>query len=400
MKKKSGSKVFLIIVLIIGILILFQVAKKIITGLTVKENALKTPVKVINAPAGEMDDIIYIAGKLEAENEADLKVKVAGRIEAVYADVGQHVSKGQPLLKLENADYTAQLGMARSRLKQAQEGLSFQGTSTDIQIKNAQSNLEDAEHDYQRMKNLFDKGAVARQQLEDTKLRYDLAKTALSQAKAGTSQDIIQKENVASAGHQVKLAGEQLRNTVIYAPFDGVITKKDCKAGEYVTTSIPLLRIVNNSSVYFEGSVTEMDIDRIRPGQKARIEVPALGKTFNGEVAGVSEASDPENRSLYVKIQILDNNSKLHSGLTASATVTVKKYTGILIPSYILRGDTGNYFIVVPAGGKAGFKKVITGIKDEDNALITAGLAKGEAVISEGHETLKEGDLILIEVKK
>lgn len=358
------------------------------------------PVKVIKAEFGEMEDCVYLNGTLVAENEAYLSPKISGRIAEIYAEEGQAVSKGEALLKLEDAEFVAQLGMAKARLNQAKEGSNFQNITTSLQIKDAQVNFDDAKTDYRRMESLFNKGAISRQQLEDVKLRYDLAATTLEHAKSSTSQNIIQKENIASALEQVQQAQAQLNNTVIYAPFDGVITRKNCKVGQFVSSGSnaqDLFQIVNNSNIFFEGFVAEMDIAKVHAGQKAKVEVYALNKTFDSKVSSISEASDPTSRSLHVRISLKDVSSKLNSGLAASAQIVIETYTGIILPSYIIRNDGKRYFVVVPQKGMAKFKTVKVGLKDENYALVTEGLQKDEPVISMGHETLKDGDALTIE---
>lgn len=397
MKSKKIGRWIIIIVFIFAALLVFQyiITPRQKSGV----DEVKTPVKLIKAALGEMDDIVSFSGTLAAENAVMLKSKIAGKIDAIYVEEGQIVSKGQPLLKLENAEASAQLHMAKARLLQAKEGSSYQNVSTAVQIQNAQENLNDAKIDYERAKVLFEKGAIPKQQEEDAKLRYDMSKTALEQAKSGVSQNIIQKENILAAEEGVKAAQAQFDNTIICAPFEGIITRKNCNLGQTVPAGgeTALFQIANNSEVYFEGFAAETDIEKIMPGQRAKVEIYALNKTFNGEVKSVSQASDPDNRSLHVKIKITDNNSKLNSGLAAGAQVTVKKYTGVFMPAYVIRGSENNYFVVVPDGEKAKFKFVKVGIKDENNAVITEGLQKGENVISMGNETLKEGDQIIIE---
>lgn len=398
MKNKKTGRWIIIIILIIAALIVFQQIKK------ARQNArgigeVKTPVKLIKAVLGEMNDTVSLSGTLVAENEVMLKSKIPGKIAAIYVEEGQIVSKGQPLIKLEDAEFLAQFHTAKARLLQAKEGSSYQNISTDVQIQNAQKNLSDAKIDYERAKVLFEKGAIPKQQIEDAKLRYDVSNTALEQAKSGVHQNVIQNENVLAAEEGLKAAQAQLDNTIICAPFDGIITRKNCNLGQVVPAGgeAVLLQIANNSDVYFEGFVAETDIEKIMSGQKAKVEVYALNKTFNGEVKSVSQASDPDNRSLHVKIKITDPNAKLNSGLAASAQITVKKYTGMLLPAYIVRGSENNCFVVVPDGGKAKFKQVQVGIKDENNAIITEGLQKDENIISMGNETLKEGDQIIVE---
>lgn len=396
MKNKKPNRITLIIAAVVVIVMAASIVKNIIVG---RSNGIKertAPVKTIKVQTGEMEDIIYVNGKLTAINEANLVAKTAGRIAQIYVEEGQFVSKGQPLLKLENEEFAAQLSMAKSRFNQAKEGSGYQATTTGLQIKNAQANFSDAKTDYERMKNLFAKGAIARQQMEDARLHFDLAEAALSQAKAGKSQDIIQKENIASARAQEELAQAQFDNTFISAPFDGIITRKNCKVGQYVVSGgkDALFQIVDNSKIYFEGSISEMDIGKVEPGQKAKIEVFALNKIFSGIAASISEASDPSSRSVHVKIAIPAPSAKLISGLAAKAQITAKKYNGIIIPSYIIRKEADKHFVVVPEGDKAKFCEVKIGIKDENNAIITEGLKAGEVVISSGSEGLKEGDAI------
>jgi RND family efflux transporter MFP subunit len=231
----------------------------------------------------------------------------------------------------------------------------------------------------------------------------DSAKLNLEQYREGlrtsqvneTQSNAIGLANIEQAKAGLQMAEAELDNAIITAPFDGVVSRKNCALGQVVSAggSGFLIQVVNNSSVFFEGNVSETAVTKIKKGQPCMVEVYALKKFFKGKVDSISESSDPSSRSLKVRIEMLNGHIRLLSGLAANADIAVNNYKGIVVPAYILRNINDQYYIAVPEDNKAVFKKVKLLFKDEDNAVI-GGISPDQPIIARGVESLNNGDPI------
>lgn len=393
-----------------------------------------TPVEITSVKEGEKLEYVSLSGTLTADREVEVSSKIGGKIAVIYVDEGQRVKEGQALCQLDNADLVANVdradGAYKSAIAQYEQTLINKGMgpinptqAEDAQkmanegLYQAQYSMDLQEKEYIRAQQLFNEGAISKQQFDILETQYKLAKSQYETAKFNlkhtnetyrisnnnATQTIeIADENVKQANAALDFARTQLENAVISAPFTGTITRKFCKVGGIIPFggTIPLFKLVDNSNVYFEGFISEMDIAKIKDGQKAEVYIYALDKKVIGSVNMVSVSSDPKSRSVYVKINLPNSDFNFNSGLSANAKIIIKKKKGILIPTYYIRYDNDKPFIVLADKGKAVFRYIKIGLQDENEALITEGLIAGDNVISVGHEGLKEGDIITDETIK
>jgi membrane fusion protein, multidrug efflux system len=278
--------------------------------------------------------------------------RIAGTVKAVYVDHNYIVKKGDLLLEIDTADYDARLneafsaaGAERARLSEVSARIS----SAKAQVELKQANLGQAEIDMKRAETLLDKGAISRERYDKTKTGYEVAvaelkaaKEQLKQAEAGMfTQSSTLKEK------EAKLRTEELNvgYTKIYAPADGMVTKKNVEAGNRVQVGQPLMAIVALDDIWITANFKETQLEKIKPGQKVEIDVDTFsGETFYGKVdsimAGTGAAFSlfpPENATgNYVKIVqripvkiILDKKQKsshvLRVGMSVVPTVIVDK---------------------------------------------------------------------------
>lgn len=415
---------------------------------------------------GSIQPSVDYTGTLVPVNAVGIFSKIPGRVERVLVKEGDMMQAGQLLVQLEDREslaqvreITANLSVSRTQLAKAQAGYDLQDTQVAVGIgqsiqgklqaefssEQARLNLEDAKINRDRMQRLYDRGAIPKNQLESAELRYNITKkqyeTTLSMikqseesirlAKANTAMKSIKKEDIATARAQIEsleaaldLAKANLDNCRIVAPFAGVITLKKVDKGEIVSampTGEPLLMIVDNNSVNFEGEVGEGAWELIKTGQTVELFMDAIpDKVFKGFVQTIIPAADAKSRSFRVKVSVPNKSGELASGMFGRASILLKPVVGLVIPRRCLlmgqeegsvsivenknKPDNGphvektkKFSVFVDNGGKAKKIQVKIGAMDEKEAVILDGLTKESRVVSVGQETLQENEPIVQE---
>ncbi len=209
-------------------------------------------VKVFKVKKGDIASWISATGTLVPCQESRIGPKVEGRIEKIYADVGDRVKKGQPLIKLEQKTYIIAKNEAEAALKTAQSYL----------IK-AEVNLKNIAKDYKRISSLWREKVISEQRYDKITTDYTAARAELNLAGA----------RVKEAEASLDLAEDHLRETVIYAPFSGFVVEKHMERGEvsnWVTYLWNVLHLVDISKVKIECPIYETKLAFLRQGKKWR----------------------------------------------------------------------------------------------------------------------------------
>ena len=324
-KKKIAIAVF-VILLIAGIITLFFYLDYKATHITT--------------------DDAFVDGRIYA-----VAPKISGTVKAVHVEDNQMVKKGDILVEIAPEDYAARLNEAMSSVNSEKSKLAeYQAKvkAAKAQLELQEANMRQAEIDIRRAELLYGKGAISKERYEKTKTGYDVT---LAEVKASREQMRQTESSVASQASSVtakeaRLKTEQLNvgYTMIYAPADGRITKKNVERGNQVQPGQPLMAVVTLDDVWVVANYKETQLDKIRPGQRVSIKVDTYsGQTFKGKVdsimAGTGSAFSlfpPENATgNYVKVVqrvpvkiVLDRKDMagiLRVGMSVVPTVLVEK---------------------------------------------------------------------------
>ncbi len=324
-KKKIAIAVF-VILLIAGIITLFFYLDYKATHITT--------------------DDAFVDGRIYA-----VAPKISGTVKAVHVEDNQMVKKGDILVEIAPEDYAARLNEAMSSVNSEKSKLAeYQAKvkAARAQLELQEANMRQAEIDIRRAELLYGKGAISKERYEKTKTGYDVT---LAEVKASREQMRQTESSVASQASSVtakeaRLKTEQLNvgYTMIYAPADGRITKKNVERGNQVQPGQPLMAVVTLDDVWVVANYKETQLDKIRPGQRVAIKVDTYsGETFKGKVdsimAGTGSAFSlfpPENATgNYVKVVqrvpvkiVLDRKDMagiLRVGMSVVPTVLVEK---------------------------------------------------------------------------
>ncbi len=297
---------------------------------------------------------IDLQGDVEAENSSFISPRgTGGVVRQVNVKQGDHVYKGQVLLKLDDAVQRQQ-------------------------VANAQTQVAYAKDIYQRRKNLWDQ-------------------------KIGTEVDFINAKNqVDQAETQLKIAQEQLDFTNVYADISGTLNIFSIRVGESFAPGSQTVQIINTDNLKAVVQVPEVYQERVKVGTPVKITFPGLGnKQVTGVVRVAGKVINAGNRAFQVEIHI-PNDKDIRANQVA--VVKLQDYTAsnvLTIPVNTLQTDEKGKYVMVVAkdnGKTVAHKKTVTiGQSYSDKIEITGGLTAGDQLITDGFQGLYEGQLITTE---
>jgi RND family efflux transporter MFP subunit len=343
----------------------------------------RQPMTVETAPVkrADMATEVSVVGNLVGAQTVEAGPKVAGRLESVSVRLGDRVTRGQTIAKVEDRELQEQVKQAQASYEVSQATI----RQREADLRLAQTNLD-------RSKNLFERQLIPKQTFDDTDARYQAAVAQLDLARAQFAQAQARLD-------ELKI---NLSNTIITSPVSGFVGKRVLDPGGWVTPNTPFISVVDIGIVRMVANIVEKDIRRVTEGLAAMVEVDAYpGEQFMGKVAHVAPVLDPATRTGQIEVEIANPNFRLKPGMYAKVSFTVdKKANTLVIPTAALVDFGGNKGVFMASrseqGQVANFKKVDVGIVNQTLAEVTSGLTEGETVVTTGAAALREGDRILL----
>ncbi|MBK7566132.1 MAG: efflux RND transporter periplasmic adaptor subunit [Propionivibrio sp.] len=312
------------------------------------------------------------AGTVEACQRTKLSPIMGGRIEVLAVKEGDRVKKGQLLMKLWNDDQQAQSTLAMAQVTTARQ-----------RVNEACAQARNAEREAERQTSLRERGFVSSS-------REDSARTEAQAKRAGCEGA---RADVAQFQAKVNATRVEQGRTVLYAPFDGTIAKIVGEVGEYSTPSPPgvptppAIDLIDDSCLYVEAPMDEVDAPKIHTGQPVRISLDALPRqSFPGKVKRVAPyVSAVEKQARTVDIEATFDNpeapGKLLVGYSADIEVILDVRDDVVrVPTSALL--EGGRVLVASAEGKLEERKVKTGLANWEYTEVTEGLKAGEKVVT------------------
>ncbi|MFH0989668.1 MAG: efflux RND transporter periplasmic adaptor subunit [bacterium] len=340
-----------------------------------KQVGKTVPIKKYIVKSESISQYIRATGSVAGDEDVILYSKVAERVEYIHIIPGQAVTNGQILVEQKNDIMQQGLEIANAALKTAE----------------AQAKL--IASDYERMRKLYSEKAISPQQFDQARTAKETAEHAFDQATS-----------------MAKQAKEQLENTLIKAPFDGIAAAVYVEKNQTLMMGQPVVQLISPSKMKAKINLTGADIQSVKLGQRVLIKFPTLtGREFSGRVNKINTAIDQTSKALEVEIVLLSNDRSLKSGLFGEFFIETQNIANrlvipetALIPQteIIINRETGlqhtlkKFFLFVIEQNKAKLKEVKTGIANNGQIEITNGLAIGDSVIVVGQNIVKDGQSV------
>jgi RND family efflux transporter MFP subunit len=332
---------------------------------------------VDTAPAERKDIIEYITvvGNLIGQATVDVVPRVAGRIDSITAKLGDRVSRGQIIAKIEDRELQQQV-------KQIEQNVIVNKAT----VTQRDSDLNLRKTTLARQKELLSRGLATRQTVEDAEAAFNSAVAAVELASAQLGQTQARLD-------ELKIT---LSNTIIVSPVDGFIGRRNLDQGAFAGANTPILSVVDISTVRLVTNLVEKDFKRVSPGVEAVIDVDAFpGEQFSGKVSRVAPIFDAATRTASMEIEVPNPGYRLKPGMFARVKLTAERRPDALsVPRAAVVDSEGKRGVFLIDGQVAKFQPVVTGLQDEQRVEILEGLTEGTRVITTGALALRAGDRI------
>jgi RND family efflux transporter MFP subunit len=327
------------------------------------------------ATRANVTEYITVVGNLIGQATVDVVPRVAGRLDAIQVKLGDRVSRGQMLVKIEDRELQQQV-------KQAEQSLEVNKAT----VTQRQSDLQLRKTTLARQQELFKGGLSTRQTVEDAEASFNSAVAAVDLAKAQLAQTQARID-------ELKIT---LGNTSVLSPVDGFVGRRNLDAGAFAGANTVILQVVDISTVRLVANVVERDFKRLAPGVVAQVEVDAFpGETFAGVVSRVAPVFDAATRTAPMEIEVANPGFRLKPGMYARVRLTSDEKADVLtVPRNALVDVEGRRGVFLVDGQSAKFQPVRTGLQDTERAEILEGLTEGQRVITVGALALRDGDRI------
>jgi RND family efflux transporter MFP subunit len=335
------------------------------------------PVQTAPAQIGDVSSVNALTGTVTANIETNVGTKVDGMVQAVYVDMGDHVSTGQTLAQLDPTDLNRQLVQTQAQIQVDQAN-----------IQSDQASSSQAATNYQRDQSLNSSGALSQSDL-------DTAKLALSTTQAGLQavQGTLAKDEAA-----VAIIKQELDELTITSPVDGIVVSRSIEVGEEISTATTCFTIAQTSTLYVTVNVSEQNISGVQQGTTAQITVPDIGTAvFQGQVAKISPTLAPASQAYPVEIQILNPDPKILPGMTASIRFTgLQAQPGVIIPVQAIEETPQGSEVFTVENNTAHLHLVQIGATSSAQAVVTSGLQAGEQVVITGQDLLSDNARVTV----
>ncbi len=370
------------------------------TALT-RPNTRIEPSKLAKAERGDLAKSVVATGKIEPYSKVEMKSKASGIIKTLYVNVGDTVREGQVLVDLDKEQLEARLREARAQLQAAQANLQAARAGYEKNRVEAEGpEVPFAEKNLKRSRKLFEDGLIPQSNVEDAERNFEMARnkqqTAVTNLGVTKAQVAQADAQVAQAVATVDRAEDDLRNSTIRSPLNGVVLSRDREVGDAVSSILVLgssatliMTLGDMREVYVKGKVDESDIGKVYLSQPARITVESFkDRKFFGKVTKMSPMGvEKDNVTTFeVRVSIENKGGELRSGMTANAEIVMEEHKGtLMVPeAAILYGKDKSASVEVPdPAAKDGKRKIPiqVGISNGAKTEVLKGLKEGQEVV-------------------
>lgn len=352
----------------------------------------------------EIQPAVQGVGTVEAKNVVALAAKIAGRITAIDVDQGDVVRAGQPLVKLDNSELSAEVERAAANLERvklsllAQEAALLRAqaglTAADAAIARARSNQALAQANAERWRRLAAKELVAPMEFDE---RVTAAKSADAElrsaealreaaAKEVAAQEIGLKavpQDIAASAAALASVRARAAETVIASPIDGYVVSREVESGTAVNPGAPILKLADPTSIWVTVFVDERESAALAVGDGAEVALRSLsGRTFRGRIARIRRESDRVTEQLTVDIRFDEAPARLTLGEQAEATLRPKAKKVLALPLAALVQSPKGAGAWTVIDGRLRFKPGRFGVADGAGWIeVLEGFSGGEQVV-------------------
>jgi RND family efflux transporter MFP subunit len=303
--------------------------------------------KVAPVEYREVEQTYSVEGLVEATRQSTVSAQISGRIKEINFDVGDHVNKGQVILRIDERETAQALA------------------GSNAQVSQAQATLQNAKANYERSKQLFGQKFISQSALDKAEADYQVARAQAAASEAAAGQ--------ASLAHGY---------SAVVAPYSGVVAARLVEVGEMVQPGKPMMIGFDPAEMRVVVSVPQYKLPEIGTHPKVMVEVPSLNRWIKAASTIVQPLADARTHSTQVRVYLPANEPGVYPGMFVRAHFVVGKANRLVIPASAVlhRSEVVAVYVVDKQGGVK-LRQVRLGEAGADGAVeVLAGLNPGEQV--------------------
>jgi RND family efflux transporter MFP subunit len=308
-------------------------------------------VRVTSAVVTDINSNSILTGRLEAAEEAIVIPKMAGEVTRVYAELGKRVKKGDRLFEMDR-------------------------TQMAISVNQAKIAYDDAVTNLERIKTLYEEGAVALQMYEQAQTAFNMAREAYA------------------------AASDAIGNAVVTAPISGHVTSVNVSVGGLVSQASPAVTISNIDRLEINTGLSENMINKVKIGDKVEVRVKSVSEdsAFDGTVTALAPAPATGSLTYPIVITLESPDEAVKPGMFAEVVIAADRAAGVLaVPSNAVFIRAGRQMVIsLDDADKVVLNDVITGVDNGEFIEIKSGLQEGDRVVTEGQSYLNTSSKVNI----
>jgi len=334
--------------------------------------------------------IVRCQGSLMADEVTVVGAKVGGAVAEVHVDLGDEADAAQPLVTLEQEDLRLQVDQAEAQLTQARSAVGLRPDEPVGQlqphksppVRQEEALWNEAKASLERAQELQRGNLITEAQFGQT-----VAAERVAEARYSAALNSV-REKIALIGVRqadLSLVREHLRDSVICAPFAGLVQQRQVAPGTYVQIGDPLVTLVRTNPLRFRGAIPERHAQSLAIGQPVRLRIESVDEPRTVRVTRISPTLDRFTRSLLFEADVDNSEGQLRSGVFAEAEIVVDTQAeALFVPHSAVVEFAGAEKIWKVVDGTAVEQEVLLGARRSIGIEVLAGLAAGDVIMVEG----------------
>ncbi|MEO1533000.1 MAG: efflux RND transporter periplasmic adaptor subunit [Pseudomonadota bacterium] len=329
------------------------------------------------AATGPFNVTLNGPGTLEARRHATLSTTLQGRIDALPYDTGDRVEAAAPIARLEDAEARHDLAQARQQARATEHMI----REAEAQLQREEAALRHANRELARQTALRGRGVIAEGALDDAVAEKDAAEARVAEAGARIAR--LQAELQAARALEDRRA-ETVAQTVIVAPFDGVVVAREREVGDVISPGSVVMEIVDPTTLVLSARLDESQMAAMAAGQNAQVTFASEpGQPYQARVHRIGREVDTETREFTVELALAALPANWAIGQRGAASIVTETHpAAVTIPSETVEKRDGSFGAWVLEAGRAAWRPLELGATAAGAVEVLAGLAGGETILS------------------
>lgn len=373
-------------------------------------------VRAVTVADGTAGRTVRLTGTVTPQHDVTLVAKVPGTVQWVAGEMGTRVEAGEPVVRLDDTELSLALAQSEAVLVAAEANLArLEAGAQAEEIAQVRAGVEQAGvalsrigETLARQEQLFEQGIIPEETLltlrteyEVARLQYETAQHQLQLVTRGATAEERRavRAQVQQAEVAVRLAEQQLSDTVVRTPFSGLLAIRPVQVGSLIGAGTPVAHVVDIDQVIVETGVSERDVNRLSVGQSVQVRVDALGEApVPGVIAAIAPVADQQTRNFGVRVRVDNPDHRLKPGMIARVDVALDQSSmGPSVPqsAVVQRGGRPAVYVVETesSGGFVVRERIVDVGAPAGGLLSVTGVAVGEIVVL-APDALRDGVIV------